>query len=44
MTKKTSVTNGFISLLGSMPAQFALLLTFLTAVGIPKDEDGYRDP
>ena len=44
MTKKTSVTNGFISLLGSMPAQFALLLTFLTAVGIPKDEDGNRDP
>ena len=42
MTKKASITNGFISLLGSMPAQFGMLLTFLTAVGIPRDEEGNR--
>ena len=44
MTRKTSITNGFISLLGSMPAQFGMLLTFLTVVGIPRDEEGNRIP
>ena len=38
MTRKASVTNGFISILGAVPAQFALFLTFVASVQLPRDE------
>ena len=44
MTKKASITGGFISLLGSLPTQFALFLTFIATVKIPRDAMGNLDP
>ena len=44
MTKKQTITGGFISLLGSLPTQFALLLTFIGTVNLPRDEEGNTDP
>ena len=36
-------TNGFLSVLGSLPVQFAMLLTFLGIVHIPYDKYGQTD-
>ena len=44
MTKKSSVSNGFISILGSFPIQFAMFLTFVASVSLPRDEHGEIDP
>ena len=44
MTKKSSVSNGFISILGSFPMQFAMFLTFVASVSLPRDEHGEIDP
>ena len=43
MAKKASVTSGFISMLGSLPMQLALLLTFIAIIKIPRDVEGNMD-
>ena len=36
-------TNGFLSVLGALPVQFAMLLAFLATVSIPRDAAGKKD-
>ena len=39
MKLTSSATNGFISVLGSLPIQFAMLVTFIAVVPLPKDSE-----
>ena len=36
-------SNGFLSVLGALPVQLAMLVAFLSTVSVPQDEEGEYD-
>ena len=40
----TKASNGFLSVLGSQPVTFALFLTMVATLKIPRDEDENWEP
>ena len=39
----SNTSNGFLSILGSLPIQFAMFLTILSSVKVPRNEEGEFD-